>query len=66
MRTWATVSNEGQSLGFGASNLGSNLFYFGNTAAMRLVCDYVVQESEAETEEFTVGGSFDINDFETE
>ncbi len=66
VRIWATVSNEGQSLGFGASNLGSNLFYFGNTAAMRLVCDYVVQESEAETEEFTVGGSFDINDFETE
>lgn len=67
IRLWATVSSEGQTLGFGSANLGNNTFYFGNTAAMRLVCDYVVQQSEAESDAFLVGSDiYDINDFETE
>ena len=63
---WSSIASEGTSLSFGNANLGSAMFGAYNYSAMRLVCDYVVQESEAETEEFTVGGSFDINDFETE
>lgn len=37
---WAVISNSGTSLGYGSSNLGNSTFYFGNTATMRLVCDY--------------------------
>ena len=40
VRVWAVISNSGTSLGYGSSNLGNNKFYFGNTATMRLVCDY--------------------------
>ena len=40
VRVWAQIQSEGSILGFGSSNLGNNKFYCGNTAAMRLVCDY--------------------------
>jgi hypothetical protein len=39
-RLWATISGSGTALGFGSANLGTNLFYFSNFAALRLVCDY--------------------------
>ncbi len=37
---WAIISSSGSSLSFGHSNLGNSRFYFYNTTAMRLVCDY--------------------------
>lgn len=40
VRLWATVSSSGTTLGFGSANLGNNMFYFSNFAALRLVCDY--------------------------
>lgn len=40
VRLWATVSSSGTTLGFGSANLGNNMFYFSNFAALRLVCGY--------------------------
>ena len=40
VRVWTQITGEGNSIGFGASNLGNNMFYFSNYAAMRLVRDY--------------------------
>lgn len=40
VRVWAIISDQGNSLDFGSSNLGNNTYYYGNLAAMRLVCDY--------------------------
>ena len=37
---WAIISSSGSSLSFGHSNLGNSRFYFYNSTAMRLVCDY--------------------------
>ena len=64
---WASVGSEGTTLDFGYANLGSNMFGAYNYSAQRLVCDYVVQQSEAESDAFLVGSDiYDINDFETE
>ena len=40
VRVWTQITGEENSIGFGASNLGNNMFYFSNYAAMRLVRDY--------------------------
>lgn len=40
VRVWTQITGEGNSIGFGASNLGNNMYYFSNYAAMRLVRDY--------------------------
>ncbi len=40
VRVWAIITSEGSSLDFSSANLGNNLYYYGNNAAMRLVCDY--------------------------
>lgn len=37
---WAIIGSSGSTLSFGNSNLGNSRFYFYNTTAMRLVCDY--------------------------
>lgn len=64
---WAVVGGEGNTLGFGSANLGNNTFGFSNHAAMRLVNDYNVLESEGESDKFILGvDSYDIDDFETE
>ena len=64
---WSSIGSEGTTLDFGYANLGSKMFGAYNYSAQRLVCDFVVQENEAESDAFTVGNdSYDINDFETE
>ena len=37
---WAIIGSSGSTLSFGNSNLGNSKFYFYNSTAMRLVCDY--------------------------
>lgn len=37
---WAIIGSSGSTLSFGNSNLGNSRFYFYNSTAMRLVCDY--------------------------
>ncbi|MCR5463426.1 MAG: hypothetical protein K6F06_02680 [Bacteroidales bacterium] len=39
-QTWAIIGSSGSTLSFGNSNLGNSRFYFYNSTAMRLVCDY--------------------------
>lgn len=39
-QNWAIIGGSGSTLSFGYSNLGNSRFYFYNSTAMRLVCDY--------------------------
>lgn len=40
VRIWAVIGGEGQTLGFGSTNLGNSTTTMWNTTAQRLVCDY--------------------------
>lgn len=62
---WALIGEEGTTLSFNYSNLGTYVYGFSNYAAQRLVCDYIMLDTEAETDRFLVGeNSYDENDFE--
>ena len=62
---WAVIGGQGSTLSFSYANLGNSNFDFDNAAARRLVCDYIMLDTEAETDRFLVSeNSYGENDFE--
>lgn len=67
-RYHADISSQGQNLDFNTNGHGNNTFYYGDSYALRLVCDYSTGEGPdydaGNTEAFTLGENYDSSIFE--
>ena len=62
---WAVIGGQGSTFSISFGNLGTYVHSFDNYAAQRLVCDYILLDTEAETDRFLVSeNSYGENDFE--